>query len=830
MTIASTTNRNDYVGTNTTAIYNYGFKIFTKNDLLVTQKDTSSVESTLVVDTDYTVLSVGDVNGGTITLTAGNLATGYTLTIRRVRSLTQSTDIRNGGDFYAESHEDAFDHFVMLAQQQQDEIDRSIKSPESISSSAFSTELPTNITTGGGRALKINDAGTGFELGPTATQVAQYQDAINSAPPWYNVLDYLTGTRTDETIIGAMAALEDAGSLGSGAKYGLLLKRGTWTIDANITIPANVFLIFEQGTILNISTGFTISYSGPNIIAPNSQIFSLTGTGAFNFLKATYVHISWWLDSDAAPALQASINALNAGVGGELRVDPITYTFSSTPDSANKNVIALKSNVHINCPVDFAEFDFDGLLSPNVINTCMFKSVISNFKITGVKVTADATSFVNDGYSSYGIWLKSANNCHIERCRVEDVENGFIFGAGCYECSMIDVTAKDCYYHSLGVWSTSDDPCLKMTFKNIKAYGTGSYSHTCAVDGFNFEECYDSVVDDVTCWNVGVGVRIENSCDNKISNITCFENWKSGFLLYIDTQRNNITNVTVFDNNKGNEDAIDTSAIRGNDWNHCEGFRVENNCDNNNITNVVAYQTPATIVPFTSGSDEPALGCKLEGATDGAAGRVRKIEITSGSWVANNAAGNMHLVEVSGTFNASEVLKNVTTIIPFNSGSVRPKVNEVLTGATSGASGTVLWVSNQGAAGTDWTTGDASGFIYLTGVTGGPFNASENLNNTTTSTSNVATTNGAATPEDTDIATTNGAATVGTGSNKGFQKYGIGINIRNLTGNDTLSAFNNFCNVQSFNNDLDQIEDRGNYNKFLNVTKYYNNMVRNTYA
>lgn len=825
MTIASTTNRMDYVGNNTTDTYSYTFKIFSKNDLRITQKNTEDVETLLVVDTDYTVTGVGALSGGTIVLTDGNLATGYTLTIRRVRTLTQETDIRNQGDFFPESIENSLDHLVMIAQQQQEEIARSLRNPESVSATAFVPVLPTDITSGGGRALAINDAGDGFELGPSATEVAQAQSAINTAPPYYNVLDYGDGTRTDETLSTAIT------TLGSVNKYTLLIKSGTWTLNSNVTIPKNVQLWFEQGAIFNITTGVTITYQGPQIIAPTSQIISLSGTGAFNFSYFSIVFPEWWGampdgTTDCAPAMQAAINAINAGVGGEIRCSSRTYKMTTAQDTANKTCLAAKSNVHIICPVDFAEFDFDGVLSPNVINSCIHKTTISNFRMTGIKISADGTSFVNDGYSLYGIWLKFANNCHFERCYVQDVENGVIFGAGCYECSMIEVTAKNCWYHSLGTWATSNDPCKKMVFRNIKAYSTGDYAHTSAIDGFNFEETYDSIVDNVVCWNVGIGVRIENSSDNNISNITAFECFGTGFQLYIDSQRNNITNVTCFDNNRSNQDAIDTSVVRGNDWNHCEGVRLENNCQNNNFTNIIAYQTHATIIPFTSGSDAPVLGSKIKGNTSLATGRVRKIIVTSGSWGGGNAAGTMHLVEVSGTFNSSETLRNLTTIIPFNSGSDKPRQGDTLVGATSAATGQVLWPSNQGATGTDWTTGNASGYFYLIGVTG-TFNSSENLNNTTTGTNNIATTNGASTAEIADIATTNGAMTVGTGSNKGFQKYGVCVEVRNLTGNDTASCFNNFINIQCFNNDVGGVEDRGHYNQFLNVNEDYNNIVRN---
>jgi hypothetical protein len=74
--------------------------------------------------------NVGSKNGGNVTLTDvggawqnaadGTLKTGYAITIRRVRPLSQTSDIRNQGGFFADVHEDTFDHLVMIDQQQQD--------------------------------------------------------------------------------------------------------------------------------------------------------------------------------------------------------------------------------------------------------------------------------------------------------------------------------------------------------------------------------------------------------------------------------------------------------------------------------------------------------------------------------------------------------------------------------------------------------------------------------------------------------------------------------------------------------------------------------------
>jgi hypothetical protein len=143
MTVPSANNRNDYLGDNTTPTYQFGFRIFSKTQLIVVKVLTGTTTLVfLTVDVDYTVDGVGEKNGGTITLTAGNLPTGDKLTILRGISLLQETDIRNLGDFHAEVHEDEFDRRVMTAQQQQEILDRCLKLAEIEAGSAASTKLP----------------------------------------------------------------------------------------------------------------------------------------------------------------------------------------------------------------------------------------------------------------------------------------------------------------------------------------------------------------------------------------------------------------------------------------------------------------------------------------------------------------------------------------------------------------------------------------------------------------------------------------------------------------------------------------------------------------
>jgi hypothetical protein len=182
-------NRTDATGNGSTNDYDYTFRILNEAHLLVTVRHpTTGVETTLTLTTDYTVDGVGDVGGGQIALvagkawmTAGNLTTDWHITIRGVEPLAQETDIRNQGDYYPEGIEDQFDYQMRIAQQQQDELDRSVKLPETVTASGFDTTLPADIASNPDATIVVNSAGTGLEMGPTSGDISGAQSAATAA-------------------------------------------------------------------------------------------------------------------------------------------------------------------------------------------------------------------------------------------------------------------------------------------------------------------------------------------------------------------------------------------------------------------------------------------------------------------------------------------------------------------------------------------------------------------------------------------------------------------------------------------------------------------------
>lgn len=216
-------NRMDYTGNGAVDTYAYTFKIFEDSELLVTVADTDGAETTLVLTTDYTVTGAGSSSGGNVVLvnasqawldSGGDLLTGYHLTIRRVLDLTQETDLPNQGSFFAEVHEDQFDRLVMIAQQQQDQIERGIRLPETVSSATFDPELPPSIVGEAGAILKVNSDGDGWTVG-----TADLPDATVT-PYMETVLDDLDAAAARATL----GALED----------------GTSTVDATNLAPDSV--------------------------------------------------------------------------------------------------------------------------------------------------------------------------------------------------------------------------------------------------------------------------------------------------------------------------------------------------------------------------------------------------------------------------------------------------------------------------------------------------------------------------------------------------------------------------------------------------------------
>jgi hypothetical protein len=158
MTISNTSIKNSYSGNNSTATFNYTFKIFANSDLQVIIRDATGTETVKTITTHYTVAGAGNNSGGSITFTSGNIPTNTeTVVIRRAIPQTQSIDYIANDPFPAESHEEGLDRAMMSIQQVQEELDRSIKL--SRTNTITSTEFTVDATNRSNKVLAFDGTG-----------------------------------------------------------------------------------------------------------------------------------------------------------------------------------------------------------------------------------------------------------------------------------------------------------------------------------------------------------------------------------------------------------------------------------------------------------------------------------------------------------------------------------------------------------------------------------------------------------------------------------------------------------------------------------------------
>lgn len=142
MTVPSTARRaGPFLGNGSTTTFSFSFKTFAAGDLLVKRMDALGVETTLVLNSHYSVALNSDQDaspGGTITypLTGSPLPAGQKLTIIGDLDYEQTTDLLGGGAFNARVIEDTFDRTVIQIQQLEERLDRALTIPVGSTASA----------------------------------------------------------------------------------------------------------------------------------------------------------------------------------------------------------------------------------------------------------------------------------------------------------------------------------------------------------------------------------------------------------------------------------------------------------------------------------------------------------------------------------------------------------------------------------------------------------------------------------------------------------------------------------------------------------------------
>lgn len=114
-------------------------------------------------------------------------------------------------------------------------------------------------------------------------------DVLDETPSVKNFGLSGDGVTGNTAAIGSMLA-----KLGAGM-YELVVPRGDYLVNANVTIPTNIALRFRAGARLLIPDGVTLTLNNPELLAGRQQIFRCIGTGkVIGTIRNDLIFPEWW--------------------------------------------------------------------------------------------------------------------------------------------------------------------------------------------------------------------------------------------------------------------------------------------------------------------------------------------------------------------------------------------------------------------------------------------------------------------------------------------------------------------------------------------------------
>lgn len=123
MTVTTTNRKSQFETNGVTVDFAFTFNVTNPSQV----KALTIGDNGLEVDYDNFSVSISSSTSGGV-LTTGDVLNDVQLVIYRVTGLTQEVDYINGGRFPADSHEGALDKLTQQNQEQQEELDRTLKS------------------------------------------------------------------------------------------------------------------------------------------------------------------------------------------------------------------------------------------------------------------------------------------------------------------------------------------------------------------------------------------------------------------------------------------------------------------------------------------------------------------------------------------------------------------------------------------------------------------------------------------------------------------------------------------------------------------------------
>lgn len=186
MTISTEAAQLSYPGNGTTVNFAITWRYILKSHVVAVLRSSAGVETTWVLNTNYTLTAANVDAGGTLTATTAP-ASGETLVISLEPPNTQTTSLPLGGAFPTASVEDALDVAAQRDSKTKNVLDRTLRVPKTDTQTGSLLELPIDSSRAGkflafdANGKPIAAAGTSANLGPVSSFVNTLLDDSTAA-------------------------------------------------------------------------------------------------------------------------------------------------------------------------------------------------------------------------------------------------------------------------------------------------------------------------------------------------------------------------------------------------------------------------------------------------------------------------------------------------------------------------------------------------------------------------------------------------------------------------------------------------------------------------
>lgn len=539
--ISDVTRRIVYSGSAGVGPYSFSFEILEQTDISVYKNSTL-----LVLTTDYTV-SINADGTGDITLVSPAISVD-TVTLVGARAIERTTDFVTGGDLFANSLNDELDAQTIFAQQQQDEINRSIKAPVTDPTTVDMT-LPAKATRAGKLLIFDSDGN------PTVASESELGNIIVGA-------NYIIDTFTGD---------------GSSVNFDLSIEPGS---EAN----CNVFIdgVYQSKSGFSIS-GTTLTFSAaPHIGAgieavsgdsipegfsgnATAVVYTPTGTGAVATTVQAKLRESVSVKdfgavgdgvTDDTVAIQ---NAVDSGYAvyfpaGTYKVTAVLDIADGMKLYANKDAtilstistVPLSYNHIFTATVSVSNIHVEGLkfqTAQNAFSAFKFEKQVTNLKLIdnecegcGLVITFEGA--VNAWVQGNYIHSPTTEGTFNDYARAIQISCGFT-GDGSANLNINDNTILGSWTHGIEVFGgdvmTSLEPTDPKNVNGVTVTGNivkAEPGNTTSAGAIWFSQAADVTVTGNVCeayWDVGIDFE---ACRNAVASGNTLRNNNKNLAMY----------------------------------------------------------------------------------------------------------------------------------------------------------------------------------------------------------------------------------------------------------------------------------------------------------